>query len=57
MLHIPDKEGFVGTQVVIGQDRMDGLALIDDSGVEMVEVVFDPQTLGLMKEIFLDDAT
>jgi hypothetical protein len=55
MFHVPDKKGFVGSKMVIGQDRMDGFPLVDDSGVRLVEIVVDPKAFGLMEEIFMSD--
>jgi hypothetical protein len=41
--------------MMIGQDRMDGFPLVDDSGVRLVEIVVDPKAFGLMEEIFMSD--
>jgi len=55
MFHVPDKKGFVGAKMVIGQDRMDGFPLIDDSCVGFVKIVVDPKAFGLMEKILSSD--
>ena len=43
--------------MMIGQDRMDGFPLVDDSGVRLVEIVVDPKAFGLMEKVLLSNTT
>ena len=51
MFHVPDKQGFIGVQMVIGQNRVDGFPLVRNPGVGFVEVVVDPKAFGLVEKI------
>jgi len=55
MLHVAHKKGLIGAEMVVGQNRMNRLPLIQDTCIRLVEVVIDPETLGLMKEILMGD--